>query len=87
MYYYHTSTYYSANFDRIGRLKTDLYFKTRQSGDVTASFILFYSPFLECPYGIVSPYIVRLTVNKKKNLRNRFKLQVLRRPVLWDKYN
>ena len=41
MYYYHTSTYYSANFDRIGRLKKDLYFKTRQSDDVTASFILF----------------------------------------------
>ena len=57
---YHTSTYYSVNFDRVGRVNIDLYFKTRQSDDVTASF--FYSPSLECPYGIVSPYIVRVTV-------------------------
>ena len=40
LFYYHASTYHSANFDRVGRLKTDLYFKTRQSDDVTASFIL-----------------------------------------------
>ena len=41
MYDYHTSTYYSVNFDRVGRVKIDLYFKTRQSDDVTASFFLF----------------------------------------------
>ena len=40
--YYHASTYYSANFDRVGRHKTDLYFKTRQSDDVTARRRLFY---------------------------------------------
>ena len=54
LYCYHTATYYSANFDRVADLiKTDLYFKTRH-------FILFYS--LKCLHGIVSPYIIGVTV-------------------------
>ena len=83
MYYYHTSTYYSANFDRIGRLKTDLYFKTRQSDDVSASFILF-SVFR---VSLQNSFPIQCQTHSDNNLTNRFMLQVLRRPVLWDKYN
>ena len=82
MYYYHTSTYYSANFDRIGRLKTDLTFKTRQSDDVTASFILF-SVSTTTRVSLRNSF----PIHCDNNLKNRFMLQVLRRPVLWDKYN
>ena len=83
MYYYHTSTYYSANFDRIGRLKTDLYFKTRQSDDVTASFILFSVSRVS----LRNSFPIHRQTHSDNNLNNRFMLQVLRRPVLWDKYN
>ena len=83
MYYYHTSTYYSANFDRIGRLKTDLYFKTRQSDDVMASFILFSVSRVS----LRNSFPIHCQTHSDNNLKNRFMLQVLRRPVLWDKYN
>ena len=83
MYYYHTSTYYSANFDRIGRLKTDLYFKTRRSDDVTASFLLFSVSRVS----LRNSFPIHCQTHSDNNLKNRFMLQVLRRPVLLDKYN
>ena len=55
LYCYHTATYYSANLYRVVDLiKTDLYFTTRHF------FILLYS--LWCLHGIVSPYIIGVTV-------------------------
>ena len=56
LYCYHTATYYSANLYRVVDLiKTDLYFKTRH-------FILFYFTPSGVLHGIVSPYIIGVTV-------------------------
>ena len=79
LFYYHASTYYSANFDRVGRLKTDLYFKTRQSDAVTASLILFSVSRVSLRNSLP----IHCQSHGDNNLKNRF----MKRPVLWDKFN
>ena len=81
LYCYHRATYYSANLYRV----VDLYFKTRH-------FILFYS--LWCLHGIVSPYIIGVTVilysccSTGADWQDNILIEaVRRRQFLWDKFS